>query len=42
MGDVAYDQDGNPIFPLEEEIKDLIDAGEINPDDSDLPDDLEN
>lgn len=33
--DVAYDQDGNPIFPPLEELQSLIDSGEIDPDDPD-------
>lgn len=37
MGDVAYDEDGNPIFPLSEELLAMIESGEIDPDDIELP-----
>ncbi len=32
MGDVAYDEDGNPVFPLSEELQALIESGELDPD----------
>jgi len=35
--ELPLDQDGNPVFPLEEELQALIDQGEIDPDDLEFP-----